>query len=164
MVAASVHGALTGLGRAMVQRGLIPERDADSLQSQASSAGISFVEQLETGEIAVKAAQTGHLVLSTLHTNDAPTTLTRLINMGIAPFNIASSVILITAQRLARRLCKECKIPAEFRGRLCSERVSRQRISMAAGHRTMRWDAKTARVPVTRAGSASIRSCRYRRR
>jgi len=56
-------------------------------------------------KIAIKAAQTGHLVLSTLHTNDAPQTLSRMINMGIAPFNIASSVSLIIAQRLARRLC-----------------------------------------------------------
>src|SRR5690606_23579005 len=62
----------------------------------------------------IKAAQTGHLVLSTLHTNDAPTTLTRMRNMGIAPFNIASSVILITAQRLARRLCPQCKQPADI--------------------------------------------------
>jgi type IV pilus assembly protein PilB len=75
---------------------------------------VGEIRDLDTGEIAVKAAQTGHLVLSTLHTNDAPTTLTRLLNMGIAPFNIASSVILITAQRLARRLCKECKQPAEI--------------------------------------------------
>ena len=63
---------------------------------------------------AIKAAQTGHLVLSTLHTNDAPTTLTRMRNMGIAPFNIASSVILITAQRLARRLCPNCKTPIDI--------------------------------------------------
>jgi type IV pilus assembly protein PilB len=62
----------------------------------------------------MKAAQTGHLVLSTLHTNDAPTTLTRLLNMGVPPFNIAASVILITAQRLARRLCENCKAPADF--------------------------------------------------
>jgi type IV pilus assembly protein PilB len=54
------------------------------------------------------------MVLSTLHTNDAPTTLTRLMNMGVAPFNIASSVILITAQRLARRLCENCKLPADY--------------------------------------------------
>jgi type IV pilus assembly protein PilB len=71
---------------------------------------VGEVRDLETAEIAVKAAQTGHLVLSTVHTNDAPSTLTRLLNMGIAPFNIASSVILITAQRLARRLCT-CKVP-----------------------------------------------------
>jgi type IV pilus assembly protein PilB len=74
---------------------------------------VGEIRDLETGEIAVKAAQTGHMVLSTLHTNDAPTTLTRLMNMGIAPFNIASSVILITAQRLARKLCT-CKKPAEI--------------------------------------------------
>jgi type IV pilus assembly protein PilB len=66
---------------------------------------VGEIRDLETADIAIKAAQTGHLVLSTLHTNDAPTTLTRMRNMGIAPFNIASSVILITAQRLARRLC-----------------------------------------------------------
>ncbi|HZF21897.1 MAG TPA: type IV-A pilus assembly ATPase PilB [Burkholderiales bacterium] len=77
---------------------------------------VGEIRDLETAEIAVKAAQTGHLVLSTLHTNDAPTTLTRLLNMGVAPFNIASSVILISAQRLARRLCKECKQPADIPG------------------------------------------------
>ena len=72
---------------------------------------VGEIRDLETADIAIKAAQTGHLVLSTLHTNDAPTTLTRMRNMGIAPFNIASSVILITAQRLARRLCPNCKQP-----------------------------------------------------
>ncbi len=74
---------------------------------------VGEIRDIETGEISIKAAQTGHMVLSTLHTNDAPTTLTRLMNMGIAPFNIASSVILITAQRLARRLCS-CKQPVEI--------------------------------------------------
>ncbi|THU00294.1 type IV-A pilus assembly ATPase PilB [Lampropedia puyangensis] len=74
---------------------------------------VGEIRDLETADIAIKAAQTGHMVLSTLHTNDAPTTLTRLRNMGIAPFNIASSVILITAQRLARRLCNTCKEPAD---------------------------------------------------
>ncbi|ENO89754.1 type IV-A pilus assembly ATPase PilB [Thauera linaloolentis] len=74
---------------------------------------VGEIRDLETAEISVKAAQTGHLVLSTLHTNDAPTTLERLKNMGVAPFNIASSVILITAQRLARRLCS-CKKPADI--------------------------------------------------
>ena len=69
---------------------------------------VGEIRDLETAEIAIKAAQTGHLVMSTLHTNDAPSTLERLKNMGVAPFNIASSVILITAQRLARRLCS-CK-------------------------------------------------------
>ena len=75
---------------------------------------VGEIRDLETADISIKAAQTGHLVLSTLHTNDAPTTLTRLRNMGIAPFNIASSVILITAQRLARRLCPTCKVPADI--------------------------------------------------
>ena len=75
---------------------------------------VGEIRDIETADIAIKAAQTGHLVLSTLHTNDAPTTLTRMRNMGIAPFNIASSVILITAQRLARRLCPNCKSPADI--------------------------------------------------
>jgi type IV pilus assembly protein PilB len=75
---------------------------------------VGEIRDLETADIAIKAAQTGHMVLSTLHTNDAPTTLTRMLNMGIAPFNIASSVILITAQRLARRLCKVCKEPIDI--------------------------------------------------
>ncbi len=75
---------------------------------------VGEIRDLETADIAIKAAQTGHMVMSTLHTNDAPTTLTRLLNMGVAPFNIASSVLLITAQRLARRLCENCKSPAEY--------------------------------------------------
>ncbi len=75
---------------------------------------VGEIRDLETADISIKAAQTGHLVLSTLHTNDAPTTLTRMRNMGIAPFNIASSVILITAQRLARRLCPHCKEETEI--------------------------------------------------
>ncbi len=75
---------------------------------------VGEIRDLETADISIKAAQTGHLVLSTLHTNDAPTTLTRMRNMGIAPFNIASSVILITAQRLARRLCLACRQPADL--------------------------------------------------
>ena len=74
---------------------------------------VGEIRDIDTAEISIKAAQTGHLVLSTLHTNDAPTTLERLRNMGVAPFNIASSVILITAQRLARRLCK-CKKPIDI--------------------------------------------------
>ena len=73
---------------------------------------VGEIRDLETAEIAIKAAQTGHMVLSTLHTNDAPSTLTRLMNMGIPTFNIASSILLITAQRLARRLCT-CKKPLD---------------------------------------------------
>lgn len=75
---------------------------------------VGEIRDLETAEISIKAAQTGHLVLSTLHTNSAPETLTRLLNMGIPPFNIASTVHLIIAQRLARRLCKHCKKPADI--------------------------------------------------
>lgn len=69
---------------------------------------VGEIRDLETAEIAIKAAQTGHMVLSTLHTNDAPSSLTRLANMGVAPFNIASSVSLVIAQRLVRRLCDSC--------------------------------------------------------
>ena len=75
---------------------------------------VGEVRDLETAEIAIKAAQTGHLVLSTLHTNDAPQTLTRLIDMGVKPYAIATSVSLIIAQRLARRLCSQCKQPLEI--------------------------------------------------
>jgi type IV pilus assembly protein PilB len=75
---------------------------------------VGEIRDLETADIAVKAAQTGHLVLSTLHTNDAPQTLNRLMQMGIEPFNIISAVILIMAQRLARRLCVHCKTPTNF--------------------------------------------------
>ncbi|HEX9171576.1 MAG TPA: type IV-A pilus assembly ATPase PilB [Telluria sp.] len=85
---------------------------------------VGEIRDLETADIAIKAAQTGHMVFSTLHTNDAPSTLTRLMNMGVAPFNIASSVILITAQRLARRLCT-CKQPLD---------TSREAL-LAAGYR-----------------------------
>lgn len=75
---------------------------------------VGEIRDLETASIAVKAAQTGHLVLSTLHTNDAPQTINRLLQMGIEPFNIVSAVILIMAQRLARRLCEHCKKEVEF--------------------------------------------------
>jgi len=75
---------------------------------------VGEIRDLDTADIAIKAAQTGHMVMSTLHTNDAPTTLTRLLNMGVAPFNIASSVLLITAQRLARKLCETCKAQADY--------------------------------------------------
>ena len=75
---------------------------------------VGEIRDLETAEIAIKAAQTGHLVLSTLHTNDAPQTLTRLIDMGVKPYAIATSVSLIIAQRLARRLCAHCKQPMEI--------------------------------------------------
>ncbi len=75
---------------------------------------VGEIRDLETAEIAIKAAQTGHMVLSTLHTNDAPQTLTRLVNMGVPAYNIASSVSLIIAQRLARRLCVHCRVKAKI--------------------------------------------------
>lgn len=75
---------------------------------------VGEIRDYETADIAIKAAQTGHMVFSTLHTNDAPGTLTRMLNMGVPAFNIASSVIMITAQRLARRLCPHCKAPVDI--------------------------------------------------
>lgn len=74
---------------------------------------VGEIRDLETADIAIKASQTGHMVFSTLHTNNAPATLSRMLNMGVAPFNIASSVSLIMAQRLLRRLCPNCKEPME---------------------------------------------------
>ncbi|MFS1524888.1 type IV-A pilus assembly ATPase PilB [Microbulbifer sp. 2304DJ12-6] len=82
---------------------------------------VGEIRDLETAEIAIKAAQTGHLVLSTLHTNSAPETLTRLMNMGVPTFNIATSVSVIIAQRLARRLCKECKKPVTLPNEVLAE-------------------------------------------
>jgi type IV pilus assembly protein PilB len=75
---------------------------------------VGEIRDFETADISIKAAQTGHMVFSTLHTNNAPATLTRLLNMGVAPFNVASSVLLIMAQRLARRLCPHCKAPVDI--------------------------------------------------
>jgi type IV pilus assembly protein PilB len=75
---------------------------------------VGEIRDLETADIAVKAAQTGHLVLATVHTNDAPSTLMRLVSMGVAPFNVASSVNLITAQRLGRKLCVHCRAPVDI--------------------------------------------------
>ncbi len=92
-----------GLGFALVLRALL-RQDPDILM-------VGEIRDLETAGIAIQAAQTGHLVLSTLHTNDAPATLVRLRNMGVAPYNIAASVSLITAQRLVRRLCRQCRVP-----------------------------------------------------
>ena len=75
---------------------------------------VGEIRDLETADIAIKAAQTGHMVLSTLHTNDAPQTLNRLVNMGVPSYNVAASVLLITAQRLGRRLCSNCKVPIDI--------------------------------------------------
>jgi len=75
---------------------------------------VGEIRDFETAEIAVKASLTGHLVLSTLHTTDAPTTISRLVNMGVEPFLVSSSVLAVSAQRLVRRICTECKIPDEI--------------------------------------------------
>src|SRR6516225_8220481 len=74
---------------------------------------VGEIRDFETAEIAVKAALTGHLVLSTLHTNDAPSTISRLLNMGVEPFLVTASVNLVMAQRLARKICKECRVEIE---------------------------------------------------
>ena len=91
---------------------------------------VGEIRDLETAEIAIKAAQTGHLVLSTLHTNDAPRTLTRLVDMGVKPYAIATSVSLIIAQRLARKLCDSCKESKTFHARPSKKKASKQKTSM----------------------------------
>ena len=120
---------------------------------------VGEIRDLETAEIAIKAAQTGHLVLSTLHTNDAPQTLTRLVDMGVKPYAIATSVSLIIAQRLARKLCSNCKSRSIFRPRRCSRKASRRPTSTPASRSSRRRAARSART-ATRAASASTRSCR----
>src|SRR6185369_15669612 len=75
---------------------------------------VGEIRDIETGGIAIKAALTGHLVLSTLHTNDAPSTITRMIDMGLEPFNVAAALNCVTAQRLVRRICKHCKEEAKY--------------------------------------------------
>lgn len=107
---------------------------------------VGEIRDLETAEIAIKAAQTGHMVFSTLHTNDAPQTLTRLVNMGVPPFNIASSISLIIAQRLARRLCSNCKeaeeLPVEA---LLEEGFSQEQINEGVTvHKAVGCDSCTA--------------------
>lgn len=93
---------------------------------------VGEIRDLETANIAIKAAQTGHMVMSTLHTNDAPQTISRLMNMGVPPFNVASAVSLIIAQRLARRLCSDCKEPAEVpRETLLKEGLTEEQLADA---------------------------------
>ena len=121
---------------------------------------VGEIRDFETAEIAVKASLTGHLVLSTLHTNDAPSTISRLMNMGIEPFLVASSVNLICAQRLVRRLCTQCKTdhPHEATG------ARRRRLHAGRGRAGRapegRPAASAATTPATRAASVSTRSWR----
>ena len=118
---------------------------------------VGEIRDLETADIAIKAAQTGHLVMSTLHTNDAPTTLTRLLNMGVAPFNIASSVILITASAWRGACARNCKSPADYpREAPLKAGFHRKSISTAAGSPTGRRLQRPA-TTAARAGSASTR-------
>ena len=118
---------------------------------------VGEIRDLETAEIAIKAAQTGHLVLSTLHTNDAPQTLTRLVDMGVKPYAIATSVSLIIAQRLARRLCNNCKTAGRRAGRGAAQgRLHAGRDRDRHPRFTARGLPATART-ATRAGSASTR-------
>ena len=125
---------------------------------------VGEIRDLETAEIAIKAAQTGHLVLSTLHTNDAPQTLTRLVDMGVKPYAIATSVSLIIAQRLARRLCSQCKAPVDIPAEaLLKEGFQEEEI--ATGHQDLRPQGLLRTAPTaTRAASASTRSCRSPKR
>ena len=117
---------------------------------------VGEIRDLETAEIAIKAAQTGHMVLSTLHTNDAAQTVARLMNMGIAPYNITSSVTLVIAQRLARRL-HECKKPLDLpAGRPAGGRLQPGRDQRRPAHLRCR-TAATAATRATRAASASTR-------
>jgi type IV pilus assembly protein PilB len=119
---------------------------------------VGEIRDLETAEIAIKAAQTGHLVLSTLHTNSAAETLTRMMNMGVPAFNIASSVTLIMAQRLARKLCDHCKAPEVVpEAELLELGFTQQQLAAGCGC-SSRWAARSARE-ATEAGSASMRSC-----
>jgi type IV pilus assembly protein PilB len=120
---------------------------------------VGEIRDLETADIAIKAAQTGHLVLSTLHTNDAPTTLTRMRNMGIAPFNIASSVILITAQRLARRLCPNCKQPADIPHETLLDAGFKEEDVDGSWTPYRPVGCSACATTATRAASASTRSC-----
>jgi type IV pilus assembly protein PilB len=103
---------------------------------------VGEIRDFETGEIAVKAALTGHLVLSTLHTNDAPSTISRLLNMGVEPFLVTASVNLILAQRLARKICVECKVEAEVdqealvNAGFKEDQIKRAKLMRGAGCRT----------------------------
>jgi len=117
---------------------------------------VGEIRDLETADIAIKAAQTGHMVMSTLHTNDAPSTLTRMANMGVAPFNIASSVNLITAQRLARRLCA-CKQPATMEADALLAAGFLESDLDGPGRPTGRSAATCARARATRDASASTK-------
>jgi type IV pilus assembly protein PilB len=133
-----------GLNFAMALRAFL-RQDPDVLM-------VGEIRDFETGEIAVKAALTGHLVLSTLHTNDAPATISRLLNMGVEPFLITASVNLVLAQRLARRICSDCKAPHTMDPAVLlemgftAENVTRAKLAKGAGCRTCNGTGYKGRV------------------
>ena len=121
---------------------------------------IGEIRDRETAKTSVEAALTGHLVLATLHTNNAPAAVTRLTDMGVEPFLTASAVDCVIAQRLARRLCERCKRPAEMYEKAIRELgLHGQRVAGAKRTSMRRWVASGAPGPVTRGGSGSTRSC-----
>ena len=119
---------------------------------------VGEIRDYETAEIAVKAALTGHLVLSTLHTNDAPSTISRLVNMGIEPFLVGTAVNLIQAQRLIRRICDDCK---EEIADVAQQDPHRHRVHSRGGRVVQALQGtrlrRSATAPATRAGSGSTR-------
>ena len=122
------------------------------LRSDPDIVLIGEIRDHETAQIAIEAALTGHLVLSTLHTNDAPSAITRLTEMGIEPFLVGSALDCVLAQRLARRLCSKCKeaVPAHRPSPGAPGSPGRRRGPARAS--TARWAARRARRPATRAG------------
>ena len=125
-----------GLNFAMALRAFL-RQDPDIIM-------VGEIRDFETAEIAVKAALTGHMVLSTLHTNDAPATISRLLNMGVEPFLITASVNLVLAQRLARKICSDCKQPDQVR---------------AAGPRRLRLHARADRARRKLVKGAGCQTC-----
>ena len=109
----NLHGINQVLVRTEIGMGF-PEALKAFLRQDPNIIMVGEIRDIETGGIAIKAALTGHLVLSTLHTNDAPSTVTRMIDMGLEPFNVAAALNLVTAQRLVRRICAKCKVEAEY--------------------------------------------------
>ncbi len=116
---------------------------------------VGEIRDFETAEIAVKAALTGHLVLSTLHTNDAPSTISRLMNMGIEPFLVATSVNLICAQRLVRRICAQCKEPLQIQ----PAGADRRRIHAGRSHERPSCSTARAAAPATRPATRAASAC-----
>ncbi len=140
-----------GLNFAMALRAFL-RQDPDIIM-------VGEIRDFETAEIAVKAALTGHMVLSTLHTNDAPATISRLLNMGVEPFLITASVNLVLAQRLARKICADCKQPVKYEKQVLEDcGFSAEQIASAQARRRAP-AAAPATAAATRAASRSTRSC-----